>query len=121
MPWKKLLAWAAGQIDEALRQKLEFVLEENRVYRALLDRHSPHWRLQDCERKTLAEKGKPLGKFLAEVITIVQPETLLKWHRRLIASKWDFSNRHQTSTPIPQLERVCRAPGARSDDRRATP
>jgi hypothetical protein len=33
MPWKKLLA--TGQIDEALRQKLEFVLEENRVYRAL--------------------------------------------------------------------------------------
>ena len=29
MPWKKLLAWATGQIDEALRQKLEYVLEEN--------------------------------------------------------------------------------------------
>jgi hypothetical protein len=28
MPWKKLLAWATGKIDEALRQKLEFVLEE---------------------------------------------------------------------------------------------
>ena len=37
MPWKKLLAWATGQVDDALRQKLEFVLEENRVYRALLD------------------------------------------------------------------------------------
>jgi hypothetical protein len=33
MPWKKLLAWATGQIDEALCQELEFVLEENRVYR----------------------------------------------------------------------------------------
>jgi len=93
MPWKKLLAWATGQIDEALRQKLEFVLEENRVYRALLDRHSPHWRLQDAERKILAEKGKPLGKLLHDVLTIVQPETLLKWHRRLVASKWDFSRR----------------------------
>ena len=56
MPWKKLLVWATGQIDEALRQKLEFVLEENRVYRTLIDRHSPHWRLQDAERKALAEK-----------------------------------------------------------------
>jgi hypothetical protein len=28
MPWKKLLAWATGQIDEALRQKLEFVLAQ---------------------------------------------------------------------------------------------
>src|ERR1039457_4824963 len=98
MPWKKLLAWATGQIDEALRQKLEFVLEENRVYRALLDRHSPHWRLHDAERKVLAEKGKPLGKLLGEVITIVQPETLLKWHRRLVASEWDFSSR-RTAKP----------------------
>ena len=87
MPWKKLLAWATGQIDEALRQKLEFVLDENRVCRALLDRHSPHRRLQDAERKVLAEKGKPLGKLLEDVITLVQPETLLKWHRRLVASK----------------------------------
>jgi hypothetical protein len=45
MPWKKLLAWVTGQIDQALRQKLELVLEENRVYRALLDRHSPRFRL----------------------------------------------------------------------------
>ena len=61
MPWKKLLAWATGQIDEALRQKLEFVLEENRVYRPLPDRHSPHWRQIFFERMvqgTLAEKNQ---------------------------------------------------------------
>jgi hypothetical protein len=73
MPRKNLLVWATGQIDEALRQKLEFVLEENRVYRALLDRHSPHWCLQEAERHALAEKGKPLGKLLHNLITIVQP------------------------------------------------
>jgi hypothetical protein len=39
----------------------------------LLDRHSPRWRLTDGERKTLAEKGKPLGKLLGEVLTIAQP------------------------------------------------
>jgi transposase-like protein len=101
MPWKKLLAWATGQIDEALRQKLEFVLEENRVYRALLDRHSPHWRLTDGERKTPAERGKPLGKLLGEVLTIVKPETLLKWHRQLVASKWDFSRRRKAKPGRP--------------------
>jgi hypothetical protein len=42
MPWKKLLAWTTGQIDEVPRQQLEFVLAEIRIYRALLDRHSPH-------------------------------------------------------------------------------
>ena len=69
MPWKKLLAWATGHIDEALGQKLEFVLAENRVCHILIDRHSPRWRLQDAERKVLAEKGKSLGKLLGEVIT----------------------------------------------------
>ena len=55
MPWKKLLAWATGRIDEALRQKLEFVLAENRVYRALLERHSPHSRLP---REALGAAGR---------------------------------------------------------------
>ena len=54
MPWKKMLALVTGQIDAALQRKIAYVLEENRVYRALLDRHSPHWRLQDVERKALA-------------------------------------------------------------------
>jgi hypothetical protein len=58
---------------------------------ALLDRHSPQWRLQATERKDLAQKGRPLGELLAQVITIVQPAPLLKWHRRLVAKKWDFS------------------------------
>jgi putative transposase len=86
-----------------LHQKLEFVLEENRVYRTLLNRYSPHWRLQDAERKVLAEKGKPLGKLLDDVITIVQPETLLKWHRRLVASKWDFSSRRKAKSGRPAV------------------
>jgi len=89
---------------------LEFVLEENRVYRALLDRHSPHWRLQEAERKVLAEKGKPLGQLLHDVLTIVQPETLLKWHRRLVACKWDFSHQRKAKPGRPfvsaEMERL---------------
>ena len=79
------------------------MLEENRVYRALHHRHSPHWRLQDSERKALAEKDKPLGKLLPDVLTIVQPETLLKWHRRLVARKWDFSRRRKAQPGRPSV------------------
>lgn len=98
-----MLALVTGQIEESLRRKLEFVLEENRVYRALLDRHSPHWQLEDTERKNLAEKGKPLGKLLEDVITLVRPETLLKWHRRLVAKKWDYSRRRTQSVGRPPV------------------
>jgi hypothetical protein len=86
-----------------LRQKLKFVLEENRVCRALIDRHSPRWRLQDAERKVLAEKGKLLGKLLGEVVTIVKLETLLKWHRQLVAGKWDFSLQRKTKLGRPPV------------------
>jgi hypothetical protein len=48
MSWKKLLAWATCQIDEARRQQLELVPGENRVCRTLLDQHSPHSHLQDA-------------------------------------------------------------------------
>jgi len=38
----------------------------------------------------LAAKAKGLGrKILADVATIVTPETLLAWHRKLIAQKYD--------------------------------
>ncbi len=75
MHWKKTLALVTGQIEAAMQRKMACVLEENRVYRAVLDRHSPPWHLQDAERKALAQKGKPLGQLLGEVITIVQPNT----------------------------------------------
>jgi hypothetical protein len=49
-------------------------------------------RLTDAERKTLAEIGYKLGKqALAEVATIVKPETILGWHRTLVAQKCDGS------------------------------
>jgi hypothetical protein len=68
MPWKKILACAAGQIESALLRKLEYVLEENRAYRALLER--PHWRLNDPERIALAQKGKPLSRLAILIISV---------------------------------------------------
>ena len=99
MPWKKILALVSGEIKPLLLQKLEYVLEENRTYRVLLERQGKRLLLTEAERRALAEKGKPLGLLLAEVATIVQPATLLKWHRILVAKKWTFKHRRGAGRP----------------------
>jgi putative transposase len=40
----------------------------------------------------MAVKGKSLGrKALMELTTIVTPDTIFRWHRKLVAQKWDYS------------------------------
>jgi hypothetical protein len=56
VPWKKLLARTTGQIAQALRQKLEFGLEEKRVYRGQFDRRSPGWHLPEGKDKGARRK-----------------------------------------------------------------
>jgi putative transposase len=69
-------------------QVIDYLREENRVLRAQLgDRRL---RLDDHQRRRLAAKAKVLGRrVLAQIATIVTPETLLAWHRKLIAQKYD--------------------------------
>ena len=89
MDWKTMLAYVTGSVDEELLRRNEYLVAENRILRAqILGR----LKLTDGERRTLAQIGKPLGrKALAEVATIVRPDTILAWHRRLVARKFDGS------------------------------
>ena len=57
-------------------------------------------RFTDDQRRRLAVKAKGLGrKMLEELGTIVTPETLLAWHRRLIAQKYDGSKKRDRDDP----------------------
>jgi putative transposase len=57
-------------------------------------------RFTDDQRVRLAVKAKALGRrALTEIGTIVTPDTLLAWHRRLIARKYDGSRRRGPGRP----------------------
>ena len=101
MDWKRLLAYISGSVDEELLLRNEYLVTENRVLRNQL---KGRLRLTDGERKTLADIGKRLGKkALDEVANIVRPETILAWHRRFIARKFDGS-KNKTSSGRPRTE-----------------
>ena len=64
-------------------------MTENRILKNQL---KGRLRLTDPERISLAEIGGRLGrKALLEVAQIVRPETILAWHRKLGAKKFDGS------------------------------
>jgi transposase len=83
-----------GTVDQELLLRNEYLVTENRVLR---DQLKGRVRLSDSERKALAEIGQQLGKkALAEVATIVTPDTILTWHRKLVAQKFDGSQQRQS-------------------------
>src|SRR5215471_2310965 len=94
MNWKQLLAYITGSVDQELLLRNAYLVTENRLLRQQITKRI---RLSDAERKTLAELGKKLGKqALAKVATIVKPDTILAWHRKLIAQKFDGSEQRQS-------------------------
>jgi hypothetical protein len=79
-------------------QIIDYLREENRVLREQLGERP--MRFNDGRRRRLAAKAKGLGRrLLAEVATIVTPDTLLAWHRKLIAIKYDGSARRGPGRP----------------------
>ena len=89
MEWARILASATRSLNQELRLRNEYLLAENRTMKAQL---KGRLRLADAERATLGEIGHRLGrKGLSEVATAAQPDTILAWHRRLVAREFNRS------------------------------
>jgi transposase InsO family protein len=97
-PLRFVLIGLAGWVNEQQRDVLDYLQEENRVL--LEQRGNKRLRLSDEQRRRLAVKAKKLGrKALFDVASLVTPDTLLDWHRKLIARKYDGSQRRRPGRP----------------------
>jgi putative transposase len=68
---------------------------------AVLRRQTPRPRLEPADRALLAAVSRVLPRSAWSWL-FVQPETLLGWHRRLIAGAWTYPHRQTGRPPLDQ-------------------
>jgi transposase InsO family protein len=94
-----LLLTVTSWLDRREREVLAYLIEENRLLRRQVS--GRRLRLTDDDRRKLAARAYRLGRqALREVATIVTPDTLLRWHRRLIARKWTYAKQGRTRRSV---------------------
>jgi transposase InsO family protein len=107
LPFQFLVLTVAGFIQRQQQDVIDYLLEENRILKEQL--RGRRLLFTDAQRRRLAIRAKQLGRAaLRQLSTIVTPDTLLRWYRRLVAKKYDGSSgRKQGRPPVPdELERL---------------
>lgn len=88
-PFHLLVIALAGWLNRHQQAVIDYLIEENCVLKDQLD--GQRLRFTDAQRRRLALKAKLVGcRLLDEIETLVTPDTLLAWHRKLIAKKWTY-------------------------------
>src|SRR5471030_2585713 len=98
-----LLIVVSGWVYRRQLIVIEFLQAVNRLLKERL--RGKRIRFTDAERALLARKAKAVGrKALLKLDTIVSPDTLLRWHSRLVAQKWNFVHRRGPGRPRSMCE-----------------
>jgi transposase InsO family protein len=85
-----VLCVPTGWLDRREREAVAYLIEENRLLRRQLG--TRRLRLTDDDRRRLAKRAYRVGRrALRDIATIATPDTLLRWHRQLIARKWTYA------------------------------
>jgi putative transposase len=94
--WLRFMPMAfAGWWRDQQQAAVAYLIEENRILRGQL--RGRRVQLTDDERRRLAVRGHRVGRRgLRQVATIVTPDTILRWHRQLIARKWTYARRRSS-------------------------
>ena len=91
-PFHLLVIALAGWLNRQQQVVIDYLIEENRVLKE--QPGGQRLRFADEQRMRLAVKAKlPGRRALDELETLVTPDTLLAWHRKLIAKKWTYARK----------------------------
>jgi putative transposase len=94
-PWHLLLTIMTGIVNREQQRAIDYLRTENQFLREKIGKKRII--LDDDQRKRLAVKGKVLGrKALDNMATIVTPDTIMRWHRKLVVAKWDYTSRRKS-------------------------
>src|SRR5918995_5234327 len=97
-PLQFVVIAVAGWMNQKQQHAIDYLREENRVLREQLG--ARRLRFTDDQRRRLAAKAKLVGRrVLDEIADLVTPDTLLAWHRKLIAKKYDGSAKRGPGRP----------------------
>ena len=100
-----LLIALTGWLERRDWEANAYLMEENRLLRRQLGRR--RLRLTDDDRRRLAARAFRLGRHaLRQMATIVTPDTLLRWHRQLIARKWTYATRARRRGVLVEIRRL---------------
>jgi len=104
-----LIATIARLLCRELTLQNEYLRAENKILKSKV---KGRIRFDDDDRLSLADAALAMSrKLMRQVVTIVKPETILKWQRRLERGKWDYSERRRPGRPRTPAEieaLVCR-------------
>jgi putative transposase len=91
-PFRLLVIALAGCLNRHQQAVIDYLIEVNRVLKEQLE--GQRLRFTNEQRMRLAVKAKVVGRqLLDELETLVTPDTLLAWHRKLIAQKWTYARK----------------------------
>jgi putative transposase len=80
----------------------EYLRLENKILKSKIKKRIV---FTDDERRSLVDAALALGRdLMKQVVSIVQPKTILAWQRRLEKQKWDYSNRRKRKPGRPRID-----------------
>jgi len=96
--WKFILIILSAQAKQEYAAREQLYIAQIKVLLEQLG-GKPR-RFTDTQRASLASIAKQIGrKILFEITTLVTPDTLLGWHKRLIKEKWTYAQPKRACRP----------------------